>query len=192
MKEPTMGGSTRPPTAALAILAAMALAAGCDGGGDANTDAVTESEQTPFSVTEAEQTPEQEGETLTGEFASLEANTDRDISGQATLTRGDDGTTLSVQVSGLEANATHGSHLHLGSCADRGPHYQDDPDGAEKPPNEMWPSSDPDDPTAGLQSDENGETRGEATAEWRARDTAQAVFIHAPGDKTKIACADLS
>jgi hypothetical protein len=183
MKEPTMGGSTRTPTAAVAILAAMALAAGCDGGGrDANTD----------SVAEGEQTPEQEGETLTGEFASLEANTDRDISGQATLTRGDDGTTLSVQVSGLEANATHGSHLHLGSCADRGPHYQDDPDGAEKPPNEMWPSSDPDDPTAGLQSDENGETRGEATAEWRARDTAQAVFIHAPGDKTKIACADLS
>lgn len=173
-----------------AVLALTVGAVGCGeqagGGGDPQT---ADEEAGEGSDTGAGE----QGETLSGEFQPLEDNTDRDISGEATLVRSEDDTSLSVDVSGLQPDAAHGSHLHLGTCADMGPHYQDDPEGAEQPPNELWPSSDPNDPTAGLQADADGEASGEGTAEWRARDSARAVFIHAPGEgKTPmIACADL-
>lgn len=184
----------------LAAVALVAAAAGCDagaGGGDTGTGtgtgdipAETGGQPTP----EAADDPDagEEGGTLTGAFEPLADNTDRDITGEARLTRSADGTTLRVEVSGLEPDAAHPAHLHEGSCADRGPHYRHDPEGAEEPPNELWPSSDPTDPTAGLQADEDGEAAGEGSADWRARNEPLSVFVHGPGgDHPKIACADL-
>lgn len=137
----------------------------------------------------------QPGDTVRGQFEPLE-NTDLDISGHATLTRtGEDRTHLSVQVKGLEGGEHYMSHLHAGSCEDLGPHYQDDADGEDAPPNELWPSSDPHDPEAGLHANPAGNAQGRGTADWRARDEAGSVFIHGhgpDGPHTKIACADLS
>lgn len=131
------------------------------------------------------------GDTMRGEFAPLEENTDRDIAGHAALTRTGQGRThLSVQLEGLEPDAHHHGHLHEGACADVGPHYQHDPEGAEEPPNELWPSSDPQDATAGLHSNPAGNANGRGTAPWRARDEALSVFIH-DHHGAKIACADL-
>lgn len=133
----------------------------------------------------------QRGDSLRGDFEPLEDNTDRDISGHATLTRtGDDRTHLSVHVRGLEPNAHYHSHLHAGSCADVGPHYQDNVGGAGEPPNELWPSSDPHDQMAGLHANPAGNVNGRGTAPWRARDEALSVFIH-KAHGMKIACADL-
>lgn len=179
---------SRMTVAVVAALLALAVAAvGCgeqaSGGGDPQADG--------DEATEASDAGGEEGETLTGEFQPIEENTDRDIAGEATLTRTDERTTLSVDVSGLKPDMGHMTHLHEGACADRGPHYQNDPEGAEEPPNELWPSSDPEDPTAGLQADADGEARGEGTAQWRAEDPVS-VFVHAPGDgHDRIACADL-
>lgn len=182
-----------------AVLALAVAAGGCGeqagGGGDAQADGAATGEQSGAGGDEEMEGSVAagmvDGETLTGEFEPIEDNTDRDISGQATLTRTEDRTTLSVDVSGLQPDAAHPAHLHEGTCADRGPHYQHDPEGAEEPPNELWPSSDPDDPTAGLQANANGEASGEGTAEWRAEDPVS-VFVHAPGHgHDKLACADL-
>lgn len=139
---------------------------------------------------EASDTLADEAETLTGEFSPLEETTDRAVSGQATLVRTEGRIILSVDVSDLQPDAAHPAHLPEGVCADQGPHYQNDPDGVEEPPNELWPSSDPDDPTAGLRADADGEASGEGTAEWRAEGPLS-VFVHAPGHgHDKIACAD--
>lgn len=178
-----MGRATTARVVVASVGALLLAAAGCDeGGGGAGV--------------EVEPTPDADGaagETLTGAFEPLEEHTDRDLAGEAVLEVTEDGTTLSVQVSGLEAGAAHPAHLHEGACAERGPHYQHDPQGVEEPPNELWPSSEEGDPTAGLQADETGEASGEATADWQPRDEPLSVFVHAAGgENPKIGCADLS
>ncbi|MDP8932067.1 MAG: superoxide dismutase family protein [Actinomycetota bacterium] len=133
-------------------------------------------------------------EVTEGRFEPVQENTDRDISGRATLVRTAEGTTtLSVEVKGLASNTTYPAHLHEGSCEDlQSPHYKHDPHGPDKPPNELWPSSDPQDPTAGLTSDAAGIATGTGTAPWRARPEADTVFIHSPEEgHPKIACAAL-
>lgn len=179
--------STSGTVAVFGVLALMVAMVGCgqqaDGGGDPQA-----------AGDEADGSPDaragEEGETLTGEFQPLEENTEQDISGEATLTRTRDRTRLSVDVRGLQPEAVHRAHLHEGTCADRSPHYQNDPEGPEEPPNELWPSSDPDDPTAGLQADADGLASGEGTADWRAEGPLS-VFVHAPGGHDMLACADL-
>ncbi|HVW31074.1 MAG TPA: DUF1775 domain-containing protein, partial [Acidimicrobiia bacterium] len=123
-----------------------------------------------------------------------------EVRGTATLTRSDTQTVVEVLVSGLEPGKTYMAHLHEGTCADpTSAHYRDDPAGSDGPPNELWPSSDPADPTAGLIADENGVARGSAVADWVARPTARAIWIHDPEDPdaapgthvhTRIGCAD--
>lgn len=145
-----------------------------------------------FAVAAGAQASAEGGDSLRGELEPIAAHTDRDIDGHATLTRTGDGRThLSLQATGLEPGASYHSHLHAGPCAEHGPHYQHDPDGADEPPNELWPSSDPHDPTAGLQANPAGNTSGRGTAPWRARDEALSVFLH-DHDGTRVACADLS
>lgn len=113
------------------------------------------------------------------------------VFGSAKLIRYHDSSELMVHLSGLAAETTYPSHLHEGSCAVMGPHYRDDPDGAAEPPNELWPSSDPDDPTAGLQSDADGVANGKGSAPWQARPEAAAVMLHDGDTGDMIACADL-
>lgn len=107
--------------ALLALVAATALVA-CGGGGDGTIG--------------------EEIEVVSGEFVSLKGGpaTDFQVFGEATLERADAGTTLSLNLSGLEPRTEYVAHLHTGSCdaADPGgPHFQFKKGGSEEPPNEI-------------------------------------------------------
>lgn len=118
------------------------------------------------------------------------------LQGSAKVVRYDDDTTsLRVHVHGLKPGDTYSVHLHAGACDDRGPHYRHDPDGPARPPNELWASSRPDDQSAGITADPEGNASGSGKAPWRARPEARSVFIHShSGGKghNAIGCADLS
>ncbi len=122
-----------------------------------------------------------------------------EVRGTASLVRSETQTVIEVLVTGLEPGVTYSAHLHEGTCTDpTSAHYRDDPNGLDAPPNELWPSDDPSDPTAGLTADENGIARGTGVADWVARPTARAVWIHDPPTDpndphahARIGCADL-
>jgi uncharacterized protein YcnI len=124
-----------------------------------------------------------------------------EVRGTAQLVRTADRTFAEVLVTGLEPGKVYMSHLHEGTCADpTSPHYKNDPAGPAGPPNELWPSSNANDPTAGLTADSTGVAHGFAVADWVARPTARAVWIHEPEDPNappgshvhaRIGCADL-
>lgn len=135
-----------------------------------------------------------------GAFATLPAGTSLGLSleGAAQITRTADGTSVKINVRGLEPGATYGAHLHNASCAvnEGGAHYKDNPAGLSTPPNELWLSS-TSDPMVGITANAAGVAQGRGSADWVARPEAEAVVIHAipPGGTTaggpKIACADL-
>ncbi len=122
-----------------------------------------------------------------------------DVRGTAQLVRTETSTFVEVVVTGLEPGVTYDAHLHEGTCANpTSAHYKNDPNGPDAPPNELWPSSDPTDPTAGLTADESGVARGFGLADWVARPTARAIWIHEPPEDpndphahARIGCADL-
>ena len=124
-----------------------------------------------------------------------------DVRGTAKLVRTADQTWLVVRVTGLVPGQVYSSHLHEGTCGDpTSAHYKNDPAGVAGPPNELWPSTDPTDPTFGLLAKSNGVARGFGKVNWVARPTARAVWIHQPEDPAappgshvhaRIACADL-
>jgi len=121
-----------------------------------------------------------------------------EIRGTAQLVRTGTHTIVEVLVTGLEPGLAYLAHVHEGTCGNpTSPHYKDDPAGPEAPPNELWPSSDPNDPEAGLIADETGVAQGFGVADWVARPTARAIWIHEPADPNdphahaRIACADL-
>lgn len=127
----------------------------------------------------------------------------KDLRGRAQLVRTGSGKSiLTVHVSGLAAGETYGVHLHNLPCAAPdlgGTHYKHDPAGVGKPPNELWASSSPKDPLAGVTANRAGHARGKGTARWIASDKGQSVVIHrskghAAGTAggPKLACADLS
>lgn len=123
------------------------------------------------------------------------------VTGHVQLVRTGAGTTLlTVHVSGLRAGVTYGSHLHGAPCSAGagGGHYRLDPLGVPAPPNELWASSDPHDPTAGLTANAAGRASGHGAAAWTAGPTATSVVVHIGSDRggttaggVKIACADL-
>jgi hypothetical protein len=114
------------------------------------------------------------------------------VFGSAKLVRHDAGSDLTVHVHGLAPETRYPMHLHAGTCAEMGPHYRNDPQGPAEPPNELWPTSDPDDPKAGVTSDEDGIATGRGHAPWKARPEARSVMIHNSDTGRMVACADLS
>lgn len=122
-----------------------------------------------------------------------------EVRGTTQLVRSESQTVVEVLVTGLEPGVTYSAHLHEGTCTDpTSAHYRDDPAGLDAPPNELWPSSDPNDQTAGLTADENGVAQGFAVADWVARPTARAIWVHDPPTDpndphahARIGCADL-
>jgi hypothetical protein len=120
-----------------------------------------------------------------GEFHPFNGST-LDIAGNATMVRTADGRTIvTIQVTGLDAGLTYGSHVHAQSCANglAGGHYRFDPAGAATPPNEIWPGP--------FTTNAAGNGNGDTVADGIAGSTAVSVVIHAPNG-TKIACADLN
>lgn len=136
--------------------------------------------------------PEAGGSLTQGNFQPTK-NTTMPIHGRARLFRGERGRTkLSVSAGGLAPSTSYPTHLHVGKCADDGAEYRNDPTGAPEPPNELWASSDPAEPKAGLRTDPSGRAKGLGNAPWTARLEAQSVVIHSPdAGLTALACADL-
>lgn len=122
------------------------------------------------------------------------------VSGSATLSRHQGGTTATVMVRGLTPGQTYAAHLHNAPCNNPGNpgggHYQNVVGGAPTPPNELWLSS-TGVPSAGITANRTGTARGFGSAEWVARPDARSIVIHQipEGGSTaggpKIACADL-
>ncbi len=117
-----------------------------------------------------------------------------DIHGSAKMTTGAAGTTVKINVSGLDPTKIYGSHLHNGSCASGGgSHYQDVEGGSTVPPNELWLTTG----SGGLVPNRGGVAHGAGSATWQARTSsttetnALSVVVHEPGG-ARIACADLS
>jgi hypothetical protein len=135
------------------------------------------------------------GQATRGTFGPLDIP-DLDVGGHATMVRTADGRTkASVRVEGLEPGATYLSHVHNQACDDGrgGGHYQDQPGGAATPPNELWLSSEPHDPLAGITANSAGVATGHGWAPWTARPEARSVVVHQTGDPAiRIACADLA
>jgi hypothetical protein len=78
------------------------------------------------------------------------------LAGDATLERSDDGTTVSLALSGLEPRTQYVAHVHGGSCTEAdpgGPHFKFDAGGSDQPPNEIH-----------LQFTSTGDGEGEAEA----------------------------
>jgi hypothetical protein len=111
-----------------------------------------------------------------------------DITGSAQMIRTASGTTIvSVQVSGLVAGSTYGSHVHKQACADgdAGGHYSFGfavPGGALDG-SEIWPGP--------MLANPAGRAAGWTMVGATAGPSASSVVIHGPTG-AKIACADLS
>jgi len=62
------------------------------------------------------------------------------VAGEATLERSAEGTTVSLDVRGLEPATEYLAHLHSGGCEEAdpgGPHFKFDPKDSDEPPNEI-------------------------------------------------------
>lgn len=107
-----------------------------------------------------------------------------EVEGTAWLAQGDQGTTLTVTMTGLEPGAEYIGHLHAQGCADDngGPHFKFDLDGSSTPPNEVH---------IGFTADDNGAGSATVTNERAVGDAARAVVIHpAEALDNRLACAD--
>ena len=112
-----------------------------------------------------------------------------EVAGRAQMVRTSDGRTIvSVQVTGLTAGSTYGSHVHSQACAvgNAGGHYgfgHTVTGGAGPGNSEIWPGP--------FTANAAGHATGMAMVGETAGATAVSVVIHASGGQ-KVACADLS
>jgi hypothetical protein len=112
---------------ALLALAAMSALAACGSSDDSSGGTTAGGE---------------EGAAVSGEFATLADAPARysKLAGEAKLRRADGGTTVSIDLTGLQPRTPYIAHLHSGGCdqADAGgPHFQFEKGGSEEPPNEI-------------------------------------------------------
>lgn len=106
-----------------------------------------------------------------------------EVTGTAELARHDDGTTVTIELAGLQPGTEYISHIHAEPCTNNGgPHYQFEVGGSEVPPNEIHLLFTADEDGNGSMTAENDRTVDER---------AVAIVVH-PVDliDNKIACAD--
>ncbi|WP_323793117.1 CHRD domain-containing protein [Nocardioides sp.] len=131
---------------------------------------------------------EVDGDVTSGEFSVLDtAPPGSDgAAGQAWLAQNDDGTTVTIRLTGLAPDTAYMAHLHAEACAsdNGGPHFMFDLDGSEMPPNEVH---------LAFTADDDGAGEVTVTNEQRVGDGAPSVVIH-PTDAmdNRLACADFS
>ena len=103
------------------------------------------------------------------------------VSGSAALATHDNGTTVTLRMSGLIAGVDYISHLHAGTCAEAGgDHYKFDLDGPDMPPNEIHLAFTADAEGSGFMTAENAQV---ATG-------ARSVVVHPVSDlDATLACA---
>jgi hypothetical protein len=172
---------------------ATLLLAGC-GGDDAADEAssggsMDHSSMDVSSMNDADATPAYDlPDAVEGDFTVLSSAPpgSDDVAGEAWLAQASSspGTTVTLELSGLEPGATYMAHLHAQPCGtdDGGEHFRFDPDGDEVPPNEVH---------VGLEADEDGEATGTATNPEAVGDDAPSVVVH-PTDlpDNRLVCAD--
>ncbi len=179
-------------TRALIVTTALTLvAAACGGTGGAATPETTmtthahmaDHNMGDLAATPAAEVPD--ADLTSGRFFVLDAiGTGGAVSGHATMARHDRGTTVTIELEGLEPDTDFISHVHVAGCAEAGgAHYKFDPEGDHHPPNEIHLAFTSDGSGHGFMTAENHQV---ATAE------AASVVIHRAGpDSPKLACADL-
>ncbi len=125
------------------------------------------------------------GDLVSGTFMLLDTRPSGydDMTGTAEMARHDGGTTVTIEVSGLQPGVEYISHVHAEPCSNNGgPHYQFEVGGSELPPNEIHLLFTADEDGNGFMTAENDQTVDER---------AVAIVVH-PVDliDNKIACAD--
>lgn len=153
------------------LLAALALAVGlvaCGGSDDSTGGAETTAGS-----------EESASEDVTGSFEPIVGTPQpyENTTGEAELTRADDGTTVAISLDGLVAKTKYLAHLHSGGCGGSdpgGPHFKFDPSGGDEPPNEIHLS---------FTTDPNGSGKAEVTVDKEVpAGEAGSVVVHTDGD----------
>ncbi|MPY81266.1 MAG: superoxide dismutase family protein [Actinophytocola sp.] len=174
----------------LAALSATALAlAACGETEEPVKNAVGTADPTSTMASDPNATPANEikgAELAKGTFAALKsapAGT-KSVTGVAYLAQHDKGTTVTIDVKGLQPDTAYMSHLHEQPCAkdEGGDHFQFDAKGPEAPPNEIHIAftADADGAATTTVSNDNPKTKG-----------AKSIVLHLEDkDGTKFACAD--
>ncbi|MFB9728357.1 hypothetical protein [Haloechinothrix salitolerans] len=106
------------------------------------------------------------------------------VTGTAYLARHDDGTTVTIDVEGLQPDAAYMSHLHARPCAEDngGPHFKFDAKGTDEPPNEVH---------IAFTADAEGTATSTVTNDNPNSEGAKSIVLHLDDkDGTKFACAD--
>ncbi len=185
-----------PAVAAALALLATACGSGTGETGGGNDPEVTESHDAdqPDHTTghdqmhEPDATPADQldgAEVRTGEFELLDTAPpeSNEVAGQVWVAEHDDGTTVTVRMSGMEPGTDYLLHLHEQACDEDagGDHFKFDPEGSDDPPNEVHLS---------FTAEGNGEGGATVTNDQRVGDDAQSIVIH-PADAmdNRIACA---
>src|SRR5690606_6948508 len=120
-------------------------------------------------------------------FAAAES-VDQTLTGEATLTRTPNSTTVSLEVNGLSTDAEYVAHVHALPCevSDAGGHYKLDPTIEEtQESNEIW---------LPIESDNQGSAQSEVSVFVAARLDAQSVVLHRVegAEQVKVGCANLA
>lgn len=172
------------------------LAAGCaSGAGDEPT--VTESHDADQpghgsghgEMHEPDATPADElqgAEVRTGEFEVLDTAPPKsnEVAGQVWVAENEDGTTVTVRMTGVEPGEEYMLHLHEQSCGNDagGEHFKFDPEGSDEPPNEVH---------LGFTAKGNGEGEATVTNDQQVGRGATSIVMHpVMAMDNRIACAD--
>jgi hypothetical protein len=175
----------------LLLAAGSLVLSGCGGSNDKDDDTTS-----PAASASPSTTPGPLQGTYTGAFANVPKPPEGagEVTGTAEMVVSASGTKVTVTADGLDAKAVYVAHVHDDACAADDPggeHYKFDPDGGDKPPNEIHI-------TTIKVTGKKG--TGEASVKGQATDDARSVVLHlkrAAGAKAdeakppKVACADL-
>ena len=174
--------------AALALVLAGAACSGDDTDPMDQMDGIDQMDRMAMGDPDATPADEVEGDVTTGEFAVLDTAPpgSEGAAGQAWLAQNDDGTTVTIRLTGLAADTAYMAHLHAETCAvdNGGAHFMFDLDGSDQPPNEVH---------LAFTSDDEGSGEVTVTNEQQVGDGAPSVVIHPAGAMdNRLACADFS
>jgi hypothetical protein len=192
----------RAASAVAGLLTATLLLAGCgqeenagdlnpddNPAGESSTDSSGSGSMDMGSMNDPDATPAYDlSGAVEGDFGVLDSAPpgSEGVTGQAWLAQGGEqgGTTVSVELDGLEAGSTYMAHLHAQPCGtdEGGPHFQFEEGGAETPPNEVH---------LGLEADDEGVATATTTNTQEVGDGAKSIVVH-PTDlpDNRLACAD--
>ena len=189
----------RRTTAVLASLALAGTLAACGSnasteegsdmpGMNDSTDGMDGMDMSEANQPDAIPADEVDGEVAEGTFTLLDTAPpgSDDVAGQAWLAQDDDGTTVTIRLSGLEPGVEYVSHLHAQSCSEDngGAHFAFDLEGEEVPPNEVH---------LGFTASDDGTGEATVTNDRRVEDLAPSVIVH-PADSmdNRLVCADFA